>query len=179
MSGPAIPMLETDRLILRAPGADDLPAYVAFYTDGAASAFYDGPMLAHRAHGRLCQDIGHWWLKGFGLWAVVRRDSGETMGVTGLAHPDGWPRHELTWWLLPGHRGQGFATEASRAAIAYGYDVLRWPAVETHMKDANRPARALAERLGGTVIRRDRFPDGEDRDIFLLPRPDAASGAAA
>ena len=71
--------------------------------------------------------------------------------------------------LLP--QGAGFATEASRAAIAFGYGELGWDLVETHMTDENQAARRLVARLGGTVIARERFPDGIDRDVFSLPRP--------
>lgn len=167
-----ISTLETERLILRAPTAEDLPAYAAFYTDGEASAFYGGPVLPHQAYFKLCQDVGHWHLRGYGLWTVISRASGEAVGAAGLCWPDGWPRKELTWWLLPSARGKGFATEASRAAIAWGYDALGWDLVETHMKDANVPARRLVERLGGTRIDRIPFPDGLDRDIWALPHPE-------
>ena len=72
--------------------------------------------------------------------------------------------------MLPGARGAGLATEASRAAIAFAYDVLAWDLVETHMDDRNDAARRLALRLGGQVIARETFPDGRTRDVFALPR---------
>jgi hypothetical protein len=49
--------------------------------------------------------------------------------------------------------------------------MLGWDQVETHMNDANTPARALVSRLGGVVIARHPFPDGLARDVFALPRP--------
>ncbi|MEM7445454.1 MAG: GNAT family N-acetyltransferase [Pseudomonadota bacterium] len=169
-----IPMLETERLQLRAPCAEDAPIYAAFFADGEASRFYGGPLREDQAWRQLAVDLGHWQLRGHGRWAVVRRDTGAMIGGCGLWWASGWPRRELTWWLVPQARGAGYATEASRAAIAYGYDTLRWSLVETHMDDANHAARRLAERLGGKVIAREGFPDGKARDVFGLPHPETA-----
>lgn len=176
MTRPAdIPRIDTERLRLRAPEAGDAPSYAAFYTDAAASEFYGGPLLPHQAYGKLCQDLGHWQLKGYGVWILTRRDTGDVVGTAGFTWPDGWPRHEMTWWLLPAARGQGFAVEASRALIAWAYDNTDWDRVETHMKDANTPALRLVERLGGRKFDRIPFPDGHDRTLWELPRPGGAA----
>ena len=105
-------------------------------------------------------------------FAAAGAPSAGFVGGAGLAHPADWPRHELTWWLMPGARGTGFATEASRAVLTWAYDTLGWPVVETHMRDENLPARRLAERLGGKRIARETFPDGVARDVFALPHPE-------
>ena len=165
-----IPTLETERLVMRAPRGDDFPIYEAFYADGEASHFYGGPLRADRAWRHLAMDLGHWQLRGYGLWALESRAEGRMIGGCGLWWPEGWPRSELTWWLLPAARGSGLATEASRAAIAFAYEVLAWDLVETHMDDRNEAARRLALRLGGEVIARELFPDGRERDVFALPR---------
>lgn len=92
------------------------------------------------------------------------------VGGCGIVWPEDWPRHELTWWIAPAARRQGYALEASRAAIAWAHDSLGWDQVETHMNDGNQPARRLAEKLGGTIIGRETFPDGISRNIYVLPR---------
>lgn len=167
------PELETARLLLRGPSPDDFPVYREFYADLEASAFYGGPLTPEQAWRKLAQDIGHWTLRGFGIWSLVERASGATVGGCGLVWPEGWPRSELTWWIVPAARRQGHALEASRAAIAFGYDALGWSLVETHMKDENVAARRLAETLGGQVIVRETFPDGIMRNVYALPRPSA------
>jgi RimJ/RimL family protein N-acetyltransferase len=164
-----IPTLHTARLTLRAPAAGDFPVYRDFFADAAASAFYGGPLSAGLAWRRLALDIGHWALRGFGVWALVERESGRTVGGCGIVWPEGWPRHELTWWVVPAARRRGYAEEASRAAIRWACDSLGWAAVETHMKDDNEAARSLAAKLGGTVIAREVFPDGIARDVYTLP----------
>ncbi|MEM9144835.1 MAG: GNAT family N-acetyltransferase [Pseudomonadota bacterium] len=168
-----IPVLETPRLILRAPETADHALYAAFLgrADGP-SAFYGGPLRPDEAFQRLAADRGHWALRGHGKWILERRSDGQAVGGCGLVHPPGWPRHELTWWLAEEARGAGLATEASVAAIRWGYDVLGLDPVETHMRDENAAAHALARRLGGWVIARERFPDGATRDVYALPHPD-------
>lgn len=175
-----LPELTTDRLTLCPPAARHFPAYRRFHaTSQGPSARYGGPKTEREVWNLLAADIGHWHLRGFGMWVIERRADAEVMGGCGLYHPEGWPRHELTWWLLPEMRGQGLATEASAAVIDFGYRVLGWGSVETHMRDENLPARRLAERLGGELIGRETFPDGVTRDVFRLPRNPVIERACA
>ncbi len=171
-----IPTLETERLVLRGPEGADFPVYRGFFADGEASAFYGGPLAPDRAWRVLAADIGHWALRGYGCWSVVVRESGAMIGHCGLWWPESYPRSELTWWIVPVARRRGYAKEASRAAIRFGYEQLGWSLVETHMNDANTAARRLAESLGGTVIARERFPDGLERNVYGLPRTDVPAG---
>lgn len=165
-----IPKIETDRLVLRGPAPEDVGTYQTFFADAEASASYGGPFDAGQAWRVLAMDFGHWALRGYGRWVLESRESGQVVGSCGLWWPEGLQRSELTWWLLPEERGKGYATEASLAAIEYGYEVLRWVLVETHMNDDNMSARRLAERLGGMVIAREKFVDGITRNVYRLPR---------
>lgn len=87
-----IPSLETARLRLVAPSACDFDAYTRFYGDADASAFYGGPMSPAQAWRRLALDIGHWALRGYGMWSLKLREDAETIGGCGLFWPEGWPR---------------------------------------------------------------------------------------
>ena len=57
--------------------------------------------------------------------------------------------------------------------MTHAYDVLGWPSVETYMVDTNDQARALVRRLNGERIDRFVAPDGAERDLFRIPRPQA------
>ena len=117
------PEITTERLVLRGPVAEDFPTYQEFYADAAASAAYGGPLTAGQAWRKLALDIGHWQLRGFGMWSIIVRDTGQMIGGCGLFWPEGWPRSELTWWIVPQARRNGYAMEASRAAIRFGFMV--------------------------------------------------------
>ena len=168
-----IPTLNTARLALEPLSATCEATYEAFYTNAEASQAYGGPLTHAGAWNRLATDIGSWHLQGFGVWAIRRKGESDLVGVCGFWQGKGWPR-ELTWWLLPRARGQGVAAEASLAAIGYAYSDLGWSKVETYMNDNNTLARSLVLRLGGIKTGRQVFPDGLERDLFLLPAPTAA-----
>ena len=165
-----IPTLRTERLTLRPPAAGDFPVYRDFYADAEASKLYGGPLTPALARRKLANDLGHWERHGHGMWSVVVRGGGAMVGGCGLVWPAQWPRRELTWWIVPSARRNGYALEASRAVVRWGYDVLGWDVVETHMNDDNAPARGLGERLGGSIIARQTFPDGIARNVYALPR---------
>ena len=163
------PTHKTAGLSLRRPDTTCTATYERFFTDRTASDGYGGaPLSVDGARARLARDQEAWERQGFGLWTI--HEHGTPIGACGFAQKPGWPR-ELTWWLLPAFRGRGIAFVASQAALTHAYDHLRWPTVETYMKDGNRAARALALRLGGVRIDRPVFPDGIARDLFRLPPP--------
>lgn len=162
--------LHSERFLLRPPEAQDLGVYRTFFSDAEASRFYGGPLRDDQSWRALAGHVGHWHLRGYGLWMIVPKQGGSAIGGCGFVWPDGWPRRELTWWLLPEARGTGTAVEVSRAAIKHAYDSYGWSLVETHMDDANEAARKLVQKLGGKVIAREVFPDDKTRSVYELPR---------
>jgi RimJ/RimL family protein N-acetyltransferase len=167
-----IPTLQSLRFELVAPDQTCDSAYQRFYTDAEASAAYGGPLSPAAAWSRLAYDLGSWHLQGFGVWALRRREDTAIIGVCGFWQGRGWPR-ELTWWLLPEARDQGYAHEASHAVVRHAYAQFGWKSVQTYCADSNEPARALITRLGGAQVARQTFPDGEDRNVYHLPQPAA------
>ncbi|MGX1498893.1 ribosomal-protein-alanine N-acetyltransferase [Labrenzia sp. MBR-25] len=135
--------LETTRFRLRLPEKTDFPVYRAFFADAEASHFYGGPLREDMAWRVLASHLGHWQLRGYGIWVIEPIAGGDIIGGCGFVWPEGWPRRELTWWLMPQARGTGAAVEVSQAAIRHAYQVYGWPLVETHMKDDNEAAKSL------------------------------------
>jgi RimJ/RimL family protein N-acetyltransferase len=151
------PALETPRLRLRLPEERDLDAFAAMYADGTTMRHIgEGKVLSRDETWRaIAGMLGHWALRGHGLWAVERRDGGEVIGRVGFIDPEGWPGFELGWLIARPHWSQGFATEAARAALAYGRTTLGRSRIISLIRPANAASIRVAEKIGfridGTV----------------------------
>ena len=152
-----IPVLETDRLILREPREADFTAALAF-NDSPRNVFVGG-MLERRWIWRgVLANIGHWALRGYGFFSVDTRE-GDFIGRVGVIYHDGWDEPELGWHLFDGFEGKGYALEAARAARAdYHARVSPNPPI-SYIDPANLRSRALAERLGARPEREAVFHD--------------------
>jgi ribosomal-protein-alanine N-acetyltransferase len=98
---------------------------------------------------------------GFGLWALEVRGSGEFIGFTGLAVPEFeahfTPAVEVGWRLARSAWGSGYATEAARAALGFGFGEVGLAEVVSFTVPANRRSRAVMERIGMGRDPRDDF----------------------
>src|SRR5262249_54553837 len=91
---------------------------------------------------------------GFGLWALELREGGELLGFAGLAVPafeaDFTPAVEVGWRIARPAWGYGYATEAGRAALAYGFERAGLAEIVSFTSVGNARSRAVMERLGMT-----------------------------
>lgn len=174
----AIPVLQTARLVLRAPGVQDLPALYDFY-DSPRSRFVGGPCSHEQAWRALAMEIGHWALNGYGRWTLEEKASGAVVGMVGIFNPEGWPEPEIGWDLFNGHEGKGYATEAGRAARAYAYEVLGLPTVISLTRLANTQSAAVAERLGAVLEGTFQHERHGMMNVWRHPAPAALQDASA
>jgi RimJ/RimL family protein N-acetyltransferase len=91
--------------------------------------------------------LGHWTLRGFGLWAVNRKSDGIFIGRVGLYYPDGWPGLEVGWVLARPYWGHGYATEAASASRDYGFKNYPVPNLISVIHPDNLASQRVAERL--------------------------------
>ncbi len=146
-----VPQLETNRLILRVPGAADMPAMLAFLGEDRAE-FYGGPMNEHDAWHKFSAYVGQWMLRGYGMYSAVLKDSGDTVGMAGPFHPSHFDEPEMSWLLTDAKfEGRGLAAEACQAVIAHLFSTLGWANVVSYIDKANHGSRKLAERLGAQL----------------------------
>ena len=167
-----IPALETPRLRLTALTERHFDDYAAMLADPDSTRWVgDGqPLDRTNAWRSLAMLLGHWQLRGFGMWALELRETGEFIGRAGLMFPDGWPDLELGWMLKPGHRHQGYATEAGNAALDFAWKQLRAPRVISLVRIGNEASDRLAERLGGEHIENIDFY-GSNSHVFAYYPP--------
>jgi RimJ/RimL family protein N-acetyltransferase len=116
---------------------------------------YAEPPSREDAWRSLAMHIGHWTLRGFGMWAVAERSEPERLiGRIGCHQPEGWPAFEVGWGLAREYWGRGYATEAARASLAYAFDVLQQPRVISLILPENTRSAAVARRIGEQLVDR-------------------------
>ena len=144
------PTLTTDRLTLRGFRPADTDTFVDYFqTD--RSRYTGGPKSAKEAWRYLACHIGHWGLRGYGMFAVTRRDSDAIIGMMGHWFPLGWAEREIGYILFnPADEGQGLAAEGVRACIDHAYGALGWDTAVSYIDPANTASIRLAERVGAT-----------------------------
>lgn len=145
-----IPELDTERLRLRAFRDEDLDAYAAMCADPEVMRYLGTGVTLSRADTwrSMAGFLGHWALRGYGMWALEEKATGTLVGRAGFLNPEGWPGFELGWTLGRPYWGRGFATEASKRALDYAFEVLAQPRVISLIRPANTPSMRVAERLG-------------------------------
>ena len=162
-----IPTLATERLTLRAFEDSDLDAWAAIVSDPEGQRYVGGVLSRADAWLRMAAYHGHWVLRGYGQWAVVENESGRLVGRAGLWFPEGWPEREVGWTLARDVWGQGYATEAGRAAIEWGREALGMTRIASVINPENARSIAVAERLGMTFDRTGEV-DGDPMSVYAM-----------
>ena len=141
--------LETERLLLRMFRDEDFEAYAEFCADPDVMRYLTGkPMTRVEAWRHMAMMVGHWTLRGYGMWAVEERATGAFIGRIGFNDPEGWPAFEIGWTLGRPYWGKGYATEGARVALDYAFDELDKPHVISLIHPENLGSISVAEKLG-------------------------------
>jgi len=162
----SVPILLSERLVLRGHRADDFADCFALWTDPDVTRFIGGkPSTQEEVWGRLLRYVGHWSLLGFGYWVITEKETGRFMGEVGFSDfrreitpsLDGTP--EIGWVLAPGFQGKGYATEAARAAILWGEEHFGRARTACIIAPENEASIRVAERCGYREFRRTTYKD--------------------
>jgi len=70
------------------------------------------------------------------------------VGRVGVQYPEGWPATEIAWTLARQYWGQGYATEAARASLEYGFKATSLPKLISLIDPENHASQSVAQRLG-------------------------------
>lgn len=142
------PRLRTDRLLLREFRPEDVEPHAAMSQDAEVQRFLGGLKSPYDAFNNLATHAGHWALRGYGGFVIARHEDDAFLGRTGFINPPGWPQLEVGWKLARAAWGHGYATEAARAVIGYGFTALDLPELCSLIVPDNTGSAAVARRLG-------------------------------
>ena len=176
------PFLRTDRLLLRPWREDDLESFAALNADPAVMEHFARPLDRSESDAFVARIMAHFAREGFGFWAVEAPGAAPLVGFVGLARPafeaPFTPCVEIGWRLAREHWGKGYATEAARAALRYGFEQLSLDEIVAFTVPENVRSRAVMERIGMTRSADDDFdhpslPEGHPlrRHVLYRVRP--------
>lgn len=151
---PLGPTLETERLILRPPAAEDFEAWAAFAADERVARTLGGVQSRPLAWRNMCTMIGAWLVNGFSMFSVIEKSTGRWLGRLGPWRPEGWPCAELACALVADTWGTGVSVEAFTAAINWTFDTLDWTEILHCIGPGNVRAQSLARRIGSRSLNR-------------------------
>jgi RimJ/RimL family protein N-acetyltransferase len=163
----AVTELSTPRLVLRAWRDGDRGPFADLNEDPEVMAHFPSLLPRDESDRLVDRFDAELRSRGWGIWAVERRDTGEFAGFVGLAPVtfEAWfaPAVEVGWRLARPHWGHGFATEGGRAALAHGLGALGLERVVSFTSLENLRSEAVMVRLGMTRLGQfdhPRVPEG-------------------
>jgi RimJ/RimL family protein N-acetyltransferase len=157
---------------------EDFEEYAAMAADAEVSRYLgEGkPLSRGDAWRQMAFILGHWQLKGYGMWAVEEASTGRLAGRIGFLYPEGWPGFELGWTLAREFWGRGYATEGARRALDFAFEEMGRDHVISLIRPDNAASIRVAERLGESLEDSVELFGGEaliygiSRDIWLAAR---------
>ncbi len=186
---PSGPRLETTRLVLRRWSEADREPFAALNADPEVMRYFPSTQTRRQSDAFADRIEAGFAADGFGLWALEVRGGAPFVGFTGirrLPEPDPHAGNvEVGWRLAREAWGHGYAVEAARASVAYGFDQAGLDEIVSMTAVSNGPSRTVMERLGML------HDPGEDFDhpavpqdsplcrhvLYRLRRPDAVRDA--
>ena len=154
--------MRTERLVLREWRESDRDAWAALNADPAVREYFPAVLTRQQSAGSLARFHADLAERGWGWWALEVIATGEFIGMAGLDPVDeGLPFHgvETGWRLARSAWGHGYATEAARAALAFGFDTLGLTEILAVTAAGNKRSQAVMRRLGMTHDPADDFDD--------------------
>ena len=146
--------LSTDRLRLRIFRLEDFEVHAAICADPEVMRYIRaGPLSRADAWWQIARYVGHWQLRGYGMWAVIERSTNRLIGHLGFLHPEGGEGFELGWALARDAWGKGYALEGTQAAVEHAFTALDQDHIACVIRPENTRSIRLAERLGATLER--------------------------
>ena len=176
-------VIETERLTMRPWKRDDIDVYAEIFAVDETMRFSlkRRGLTREEAEESLERHVSHFENHGYGCWAVTPKDVGRIVGYTGLQipywFPELLPAVEVGYRYHPDHWGHGYATEAARASLRYGFETLGLNEIIAIYEPANIRSGMVMERIGMHHVKDVRDPtDGVPLRIYAISREEWTAG---
>ena len=164
--------LETARLILRDYTPEDFEALFEILSDAETMQHYPKPYDAEMTKHWIEWNIQNYQKYGFGIWAVLLKETGESIGDCGitLQNIDGEFLPEIGYHIHKRYWRQGFGSEAARAVRDWAFENTEYGCLYSYMKYTNEASVKTAISYG--CIQVDEFTDdiNEITKVFAISR---------
>jgi RimJ/RimL family protein N-acetyltransferase len=161
------PTIETERLLLRPPIAEDFEAWAAFCADPEVMPFLGGVLDRAGAWRNMSIMAGAWTVRGHSVFSVIEKASGRWIGRIGPWQPEGWPGTEIGYAVARDVWGKGYAYEGAFAAADWAFRDLGWREVIHCIAPANKRSQLVASRLGARILRQARLPEPTNYEVDI------------
>ena len=165
-------IIQTERLGLREYIDADLDALYDIISDPETMKYYTSPYDRKGAERWLKWCMDSYRERGFGLWAVELRATGEFIGDCGISmqNIDGAELPEIGYHIAKSHWRQGYAREAARAVRDWGFENTGFDALYSYMNSANVPSYSTARSNGMRRISVYTAPNGIEHAVYRITR---------
>lgn len=146
-------ILDTKRCRLRETTVADVEDFYHIYAEPSITEYmedlYDTPEQEKEYTRKYIENVYGFY--GFGVWTVVKKDTGEVIGRAGLSYREGFEEPELGFVIGVPWQGQGYAYEVCRAVLQYGREQLGLGIIQALVEPGNQASLHLCKKLGMTV----------------------------
>lgn len=165
-------ILETKRLILRELTENDFSDLFEVLSDSDVTAHYPYTFDEKRVKGWIERNIERYKTDGFGLWAVVLKESGRLIGDCGVTmqNINGKTLPEVGYHIHKDFRRKGYASEAAAGCIGYAFSKLGFGKVYSYMKYTNEPSCRTAEKNGMKFVTEYPDPDNTFTKVYAISK---------
>jgi RimJ/RimL family protein N-acetyltransferase len=177
MATSVIPVIETERLILRGPSPADAAVWVTFIADPDFGRYVPRSKVTRAPQERAERIIGAYqqrWeaqpLSAMG-WAATRKADGQFIGLCGIEELSGTNDGELDYLLGKPYWSQGYATEAARAMVGFAFDNTGWDRVVAAIVPANLASSRVVDHLGFVYEKHVNYYELTGADSIVLDDP--------
>ena len=164
--------METNRLILREMTENDFEALHAIFSDPETMQYYPAPFDEEKTRSWIMRNQNRYAECGFGLWAVVLKETGRVIGDCGVTMQNihGQILPEIGYHIHKDHQRRGYASEAARACMDFVFEQTPYEAVYSYMKYLNAASYGVAMKNGMRFIEEYDDPINTRTRVYAISR---------